>query len=268
MKIQKKAFTFTELIVSTVIVVLLSSIWFYSYVWYLSEARDWERRADMWVLESALKVYKQNRWAFPLPWDYYNITNNSETNIIAYQWEMNKNVALSNLDKLPFDPFTKWYYTYSTTKTRQEFQVAMSLENWDFPIALVNWNFKTVSPNIVPSIVLAIATGSLNTIEIHDWVTNAWWVWTDNRQKFILDQWENLPYSLGSPFEPVYAYEWVDLWTDVISTWKVDLWVNSDFRTCDEINDSWKYIHDSWTEDYSIRQADWSLTNTWCTIVP
>lgn len=264
MKIQKKAFTFTELIVATVIIVLLSSIWFYSYVWYLSEARDWERKADMWVLESALKVYKQNRWAFPLPWDYYSIIN--DWNIVAYQWEMNKNVALSNLNKLPYDPFTKWYYKYSITKTRQEFQVAMTLENWDFPIALLNWNYKTVTLTVLPTISLAISSASWTTVEIHNWVSDTWWGnGTENRKKFILDRWENLPYTLEEPFDPYYAYEWnswFDLWTDVIDAWKVELWTNSDYINCIEIEDAWKSI---WDWDYYIRDSNWLLTSTWCT---
>lgn len=264
MKKQKIAFTFVELIVSTVIIVMLSTIWFYSYVWYLSEARDWERRADLWVLQSALKVYKQKRWAYPLPWDYYNIQNNWVT--IALQWKMNKKVALSTISVLPFDPFTETSYIYSTTKNRQESQIAMTLENWDFPIAVLTWDYHTVSYEVLPTIVLAIEADPLDDVEIHDWTSNAWWVWTDNRQKFILDKWENLPYSIEYPFPPVYWYESLDLWVDLIDVWKVDFWQNSDYVNCIEIEDAWKYIHDAWTENYNIRNQDWLLTNTWCVI--
>ena len=262
MKKQKIAFTFVELIVSTVIIVILSTIWFYSYVWYLSEARDWERMADLWVLQSALKVYKQKRWAYPLPWDYYNITNSWV--VVALQWKMNKKVALSTLDTLPFDPLTETSYTYSVTSSRQESQIALTLENWDFPIALLNWDYHTVSYEVLPTIILAIEADPLDDIEIHNSITNVWWVWTDNRQKFVLDKWENLSYSTQFPFTPVYAYTGLDLWYDIIVVWKVDFWQNSDYINCIEIEEAWKYIHETWNEIYNIRSQDWALTNTWC----
>jgi len=255
MKKQIKAFTFVELIVSTIIIVLLSTIWFYSYVWYLTDARDSERIADSWVLQSALKSYKQDRWAYPLPWDYYNITNSWL--IVAYQWEMSKKVALSNLDKLPFDPTTKAAYKYSNTTNRQEYQIAATLENWDFPIAFLAWDYHTVSKNVLPTIMLAISSGAWTNIEIHDWVL---WSWTTNRQKFILDKWENLPYDIKAPFEPVYWYEWLELWTNIINSWKVEFWQNSDFRNCAEIDEAWKSIWD-WEYQYL---TWWSLDDINC----
>lgn len=260
----KKAFTFIELVISAVIIVVLSTIWFYSYVWHLSEARDSQRKADEGLLNAHLQEYKQNRSLYPIPWEYFNITNtvNSSTYTVAYQWKMNKDVSLSNLDKLPLDPLIKEAYVYSTTKNRQEYQIAMTLENWDFPIALLSWEYKTVSYEVLPSIVLAIETWTWTNIEIHDWV----WDWSTNRQLFVLDKWDNLAYSLNEPYNPVYWYSWLDIWTDIISKWKVEFWQNSDFVNCLEIDDARKYIHDSWTETYNIRDWSWMLTNTWCTI--
>ncbi|MDF1682375.1 MAG: hypothetical protein P1U46_01015 [Patescibacteria group bacterium] len=46
-------------------------------------------------------------------------------------------------------------YFYSVTKTKQEFEMAATLENEDNPIALVNGTYKSVSRNILPSIILA-----------------------------------------------------------------------------------------------------------------
>lgn len=256
MKKQKKAFTLVELSVTIMIIAILASIWFYSYVWYISEARDAERTADMWILVSALQLYKQNKWWFPKPWDNFNITN--EANIVAIQWKINKKVTLSTLDKLPFDPYKNQEYVYSITTNKQEAQIAMTLENWDFPTAIIDWNYQSVSVDILPTIILAMEETS--DIEIYDWEWNG----TINRQKFILNKWDNLPYDIDSPYEPVYWYEWLDLWTDIIWEWKVDYWQNSSYSSCTEIQDAWKDLW-VWPYDYQLLNNSWELTSSGCT---
>jgi len=46
-------------------------------------------------------------------------------------------VRLNSLDKLPLDPETKLPYFYSITKTKQEFELAGTLENSDNSISLL-----------------------------------------------------------------------------------------------------------------------------------
>ena len=141
MKKQKnKAFTLVELIVSIMIIAILASIWFYSYVWYLADARDAERKANAWEIKTALKMYKQKRWSHPKPWNDFNILNN--TNIVAYQWVLNEDVTPNTMDTLPTDPYTDKPYFYSITKNKQEAQIALTLENWEFPIALLDGSYK------------------------------------------------------------------------------------------------------------------------------
>lgn len=260
MNIQKKAFTLVELIVSISIVAILASIWFYSYVWYLGEARDSKRKANAWEIKTALKLYKQKRWAYPIPWNYFNITNTNVwgTTIVALQWELNENVTLSTMDEIPLDPHTGKHYTYSVTKNKQESQIALTLENWDFPIALLEWDYKTVSKDILPSIILAISSST--AIEIHDWV----WDWTVNRDYFILNGWINLPYSLDNPYNPHYWGEDID---DVLIWWTIKFWQNSDYRDCTEIEEAAKMIHTTWLHEfYQILDNTWVLTNTGCTL--
>lgn len=256
MKIQKKAFTMVELVISIMIIAILASIWFYSYVWYLSDARDAERKWDIWLLISSLNVYKQNRWWYPKPWESYNITNSWTT--VAYQWLMDKSVTLTNLDSLPFDPY-KWNsYGYSVTNNKQESQVTATLENWDFPIALLEWSYHSVSYKILPTIVLAIKSDEWSSVEIADWI----WSWSENRQKFLLNKWKNLFYDINPPFEPVYWYTWEDLWDNIIPSWTVEYWQNSDYRNCQEIEDAWKSI---WNWEYQIQNTWWLLEDTTCT---
>ncbi len=257
LKIKKlwSAFTMVELIVTITIVAILSTIWFNSYVWYLSEARDSQRKANMWEIKTALKSYKQKRWAYPTPWNIFSITNN--WNIVAFQWLLNNDVTLSTMDTIPSDPYTNNYYFYSVTKNKQETDVAMTLENWDFPIAFMDWDYKTVSKNVLPSILLA--TWATSSVEIHTWVWNG----TNNRNLFIFNWWKNLPYWVAKPNNPYYAWENVDT---VMSWWNITFWQNSDYRTCDEISEAAKYIHTTWTEEYQILDVTWYLINTWCTL--
>ncbi len=251
-KTKKIAFTMVELIVTITIIAILSTIWFSSYISYLWDARDSERKANMWEIISSLKLYKLKRWAYPIPWDHFNITNS--WNLVATQWELNEKVLLTTMDNLPIDPFTNKYYFYSVTKNKQEAQIAITLENWDFPIALLDWDYKTVSKNVLPSILLA--TWTTTSIEIHTWVLD----WSINRNLFIMNWWKNLPYSILKPNEVFYAWENID---DIINLWDISFWQNSDFTSCTEISEAAKLIHEVWIEEYQINE-NWYLNNTWC----
>lgn len=250
-----KWFTLVELIITITIIAILSTIGFNSYVWYLWEARDSERKANMWEIKTALKLYKQKRWSYPLPWDTFNITNSWV--IVAIQWKLNESVTLNTMDKIPIDPYTSKNYFYSITKNKQEAEVVLTLENWEFPIALLDWDYKTVSKNVLPWIILA--TWSTSTIEIHTWVLD----WSNNRNLFILNWWKNLAYNISRPYDVFSAWENIDT---VLISGNIKFWQNSDFRTCDEISEAWKLIHTTWTEQYQILDETWYLSNTWCVL--
>ena len=122
MKKNIKWFTFIELIVVISIIVILSWIWFISYYEFIWEARDSQRKSDLLQISSGLKTYKQKRGYYWLPWDYFNITYDSQ--IVANQWKLNENIHIDSLEKLPIDPKTKKPYFYWVTKNKQEFQLA------------------------------------------------------------------------------------------------------------------------------------------------
>ena len=248
-------FTFVELVVATVILIILTSTWFYSYIWYLTDARDSERKSDLAKLWSSLKLYKQKRGAYPIPWNNYNITNS--WTVVAKQWKLNNDVSLSTLDILPVDPHTEVYYSYSVTNNRQEYQIALTYENWDLPKTWLIWDYKTVSKNVLPNIILA-KDSSLD-IEIHSWVLD----WSTNRNYFLFNSSESLPYELIEPYRPYYNESLLDT---VLLDSNTDFWQNSDYRSCSEIDEAWKSISWSWyLEEYQILNSSWALTNTWCT---
>ncbi len=252
---QKNGFTIVELIVAATILIILTAVWFYSYSQNLEDTRDSLRKSDIANLESQLKLYKQKRWAYPIPGDKYEITNQWIS--VAYQWKMNEKVPLTTATAIPTDPFTKGYYVYSTLLNKQEFEASLSLENAGNPIAVVVWDYKSVSKNVLPTISLAI--DSTSAVEIHDWV---WWGST-NRLAFIFDQGSyNIPYSFESPFSPVAGGTNFDA---LINDATIQYWQNSDFRSCDEIYQSGKSISNGLTsEQYQILNSTWALIDTPC----
>jgi prepilin-type N-terminal cleavage/methylation domain-containing protein len=177
----KKAFTLVELIVSTTILAILTTIGFYTYTQYISDARDSVRKTDISTLDSQLNLYKKQRGAYPLPWDYFEIHNRWE--IVAYQWQMNQDVSLTTADSLPTDPELKIPYMYATTKNRQEHQLGLSIYNNDIPYAFIAWSYKSVSKNILPNILLA--TGATSAVEIN----SAVWAGATNRTWFLFSKW-------------------------------------------------------------------------------
>lgn len=245
------AFTFIEIIVSITILVILSALWFYSYSQHLSDARDTERKSDFANISSSLKLHKQKRAVYPNPWSTSNIQYDGTT--IALQWRLDETVIITWLDKLPKDPYVKVPYFYSVTNNKQEFQLAATLENNNLYTALLEWDYKTVAKNIIPT--LALAINWVTNIEIKDWV----WDWTTNRDKFIFNQSvHNIPYSLVSPYNP--ESDWSNfIW--ILEDPNKEFWQNSDYRSCQEIIDDWKFF---WSWEYQITSSTGALININC----
>ena len=242
MKSLKRGFTLVELVVVATILVILTGIGFYSYVGNLQDSRDAARQADIAKLSSALKLQHQKRGTYPNPWQ--SVEHQLLWTWAVIQWFLDSSVALTTLDKLSIDPKLKTPYVYSITRNRQEFQVAGTLENGDNPQAILEWNYKTVAVDILPTIVVA-SESSIN-------------LGTTNNA-FVFNGWqENL----------VYTFTWdngpVDGSTDLpglLSDPLIDLWQNSDYRTCLEIKEAWKSIGNT---DYQIRDLNWALTTVTC----
>ena len=235
-------FTLAELVVVISILAVLSTISFLYFADNISATRDTKRLSDIAWVETALKSYKQTKWSFPFPWEYFNITNNGF--VVAHQWKLDKNVRLSTLEKLPEDPKNKTPYIYSITHTKQEFQLAATLENEENPQTFLSGNYKSVSKNILPSITLANESWDL---EINESI----WNWDDNRKLFLFNKVAyNLPYTFKWSREP-YSKD-VDFSVLLNEAETYDYWQNSDFTSCKEIYEAnksignWQYQYLTW----------------------
>lgn len=249
-------FTLVELIVTATILVIITAVGFYSYSQSLLDARDLVRKSDVADIESRLKLYKQQRWAYPIPGDAFTITNSWVT--VAQQWKLNENVSLTTADEIPKDPYVDTYYTYSVTNNKQEFEISLTLENADNPVAVLEWSYKSVSRNVLPTISLALDTSG--TIEIHDGI----WTGSTNRMMFIFNNWSyNLPYTFESPYAP--QTDGTTSFTGILNDPNILYWQNSDYRNCTEIYDAGKSVSSgSISEEYQILNTTGALIDTTC----
>ena len=251
-----KWFTIVELVVAMTILLVLTGLGFYSYTQNVVDARDSVRVSDLASVSSQRKLYKKSRWAYPLPGDTFNLLN--RWRIVANQWVLNENVTLTTLDKIPYDPSLERPYVYSTTRNKQEFQLALTLESVDSGHALLEWDYKSVSKSVLPTIVLAT----------NDWIdkeiNNAVWAWSTNRLLFVFNKGFNtLPYTHegdNAPKNDATTFE------QLIDDPNIKFWQNSDYRNCTEIFESGKHISDSGVqEQYQILDTSWILTDANCT---
>ncbi|MDQ7009215.1 MAG: prepilin-type N-terminal cleavage/methylation domain-containing protein [Candidatus Gracilibacteria bacterium] len=247
-KIDIKAFTFVEVIVVVIILSILGTIGFTQFVGSIADSRDTLRKSDIANISSSMKMYKQKKGSYPLPYNSFSGSNNST--IVFWQGKLNKNVSLSTIDKIPYDPKIEVPYLYSITTNKKEFEIALTLENQDgdSSLSLVNGNYKSVAKNVLPTIL--VATG--NTIDI-----------STNQNLFIFDNQEhNLAYDFKGNSEPVSdGTSFTVLLNDAEQNGVFAQ--NSDFETCIEIKKAGKYIGDG---EYQIRSSTGALTGTGCTL--
>lgn len=250
----KKWFTLVELIVSTTILAILTTIGFYTYTQYISDARDGVRKTDLATLDSQLSLYKKQRWAYPFPGDYFEIHNRWQA--VAYQWYMNQKVALSTADSIPLDPELEIPYVYSVTINRQEHQIGLSIYNNDVPYAMVSWSYKSIARNVLPNILLA--TGATSAVEIN----SVAWDGPVNRTLFLFNKGShNLPYDFESWLPTSDGSSFNELLAEVAT----EYWQNSDYRSCEEINSAGKNITLTWaTDEYQILNSTGALVDTSC----
>lgn len=251
----KKAFTFVELIVVTVIIAVLWAVWFSSFVWNLSYSRDTQRKANLSEVSASLKLYKKEKARLPAPWAwvYFTLVNSSST-ALAFQWKLSEDVWLSTIDKIPLDPKGEESYAFSVTNNRQEFQLSATLENDEDPYAIVVWDFKSVSQNILPSLIIAYNYSAPNeNIDITIAANKNLFVFDGNNHNFAYDHEWNWVSSDWTTFATLLSE----------AQWSKKFTQNSSYETCEEVSEAWKYV---WNWEYQLRSLSWSLVSSWCTL--
>lgn len=240
---KKSAFTLVEMIVTTTIIVIIGTISFVSFSNSLPDSRDAQRISDFSKIESAMKVYKQNKGAYPVPWNNFQIFVGSG-NTVAYQGKLNQKVPLSTINSLPLDPKLEIPYTYSITRNRWEFQLAGTLENSDNQKAVLRWDFLTVSKTKLPTISLAATQNTDVNVD---------------KTKFILDEnTNNLPYDFVWNIQP--TSDDIPL-AEQLSDIQNNFSTATSYRSCAAIQEDKKNI---WNGEYQILSSSWDIVNIEC----
>lgn len=251
-------FTLVEIVVVVSVLVILWTISFLSFGDNLVDSRNTQRMSDMWRLITWLKSSKQKNWSYPMPSKYFNIINS--WSIQVYQWLIDNNISVSDINSIPKDPTVEKNYSYSITKNKQNFQIWLTLEGSanKKQTAAVDWDYKTISRNLFPSLILAWSFTW--TVEIHDWIVTNGSTWSINRQYFVLNWWSyNLPYDFNTLLP---ATNWISVgYVWIISEPWVILWTNSSYKSCNEIYEDWKSM---WIWEYQIVDINWNIINIIC----
>jgi hypothetical protein len=195
-----------------------------------------------------------------MPSQYFNIINSWSENIQVYQWIIDNEISVSDINSVPKDPKVDKAYSYSISRNKQSFQIWLTLESTEKKkqTSLVDGDYKPIAKSLFPSLILAWEyTWS---VEIHDNIITASSVWTINRQYFVLNWWSyNLPYDFTTLL-PVK--DWMTVWfTWIITEPGVILGTNSDYRDCNEIYEAWKSM---WVWEYQILNSSSALENITC----
>ncbi|MDD2870380.1 MAG: FISUMP domain-containing protein [Candidatus Gracilibacteria bacterium] len=125
---KQSAFTLVELIVVITILAILGTIAFISLQGYSATARDSTRISDMGSMKTGLELFNLDAGKYPTPSDETIITYSGATAWTQGYFGEQTKENIDKLDKIPTDPLTDKKYVYSTTNTRQEFQLAGAME--------------------------------------------------------------------------------------------------------------------------------------------
>lgn len=192
---KKQAFTLIELLITLIILSILWLIAFFTLSWYSTSARDSARISDISRMRTSIELFNVEWWKYPLPTNFVEVTYSWAT--VWKQWIFweTMKVNTNKLDRIPVDPISESYYTYSLTQKWNEFELWGIMEwnditqnylnfyqanAWTLQArAYVSWNYnkmliKSVLDWITCDIlsVPSIITNDINVTELPEIINN------------------------------------------------------------------------------------------------
>lgn len=247
-----KWFTLVELIVTITILAILWTISFMSFNWYSKNARDWVRISDINNLKKNLEFFVIEKWFYPTPDLWVNITNSWE--IAWIQWTIWDNVIknLRNINKKPTYPLAWNEYTYSITNLKNEYQI-WSIYEWTSVLSNNNnkqlLRTKLIQVNAEDKNITAMVVWNYNDkiLKINSWSSNCVYAIPSiinsditetnvidilNKNLFVYDKYNNLPASYKNNW---YTMTW---WFNFQPWWSIELFC----WTIQELNKTWNML--------------------------
>jgi len=148
--LNKKGFTFIEMIIAISIVVLLAVVWNSSLSTYKQKSNNSKVITDLNTINNSLVSYSTEKWDLPMPGGNNNFFKEdtsyahswTSTGTYWVHWFITDNIIPKKyINYLPLDPITNQYYAYGKTKTGSQFEVAWVILKDSNPISLVQWNY-------------------------------------------------------------------------------------------------------------------------------
>lgn len=223
----KRWVTLIDLLVALTMVIILSTVAFYSFWNYFVTARDSARVVELDNIESALHSYAFRKWHYPTTTKWEDITYSGS--LVWTQADFSDNISSIILyANGVVDPLTETSYTYTVKNSKKEFQIAWVLENsykyfsfWNdqanaaakntlYGTTIMRWNYngEVVSANVSgKTYVLAlpsIMTRDLSYLTVPDIVNN---------NALVYHDYTNLPATYND--------------TEFDTTSNLDFWPNS-----------------------------------------
>lgn len=225
--INKKAYTFVELLVVLVVIVFVSAIAFLSYQSNSIDSRNWTRLTDVNLIEESFEIHKISFGEYPIPDNSWNIYY--EWELVWQQWNFWKDVLQNFSDSILnpiLDPLSHDEYTYSITNSKQEFQILLLLE-WEEVVfnqpkkklflnkteaksekkytPKIIWNYNKA---LVKTKNYVIPTPSIITAE---YIPETWLILDNNNIKSVVLTWYNNIPQIWKISQNISAIPWLTL---------------------------------------------------------
>lgn len=148
---QKKAFSFVEIIIVITLIALLGVIGASINMSYQEKSLNSKLTSELETIENALVSYEQAEKTLPLPWgnkNYFSATGSYEHDETDAFWVhgfiTQDTVPNKYLNFLPLDPKTGQYYAYGKSFDRNQFEIAWVIYEDNTPQTKLLWNYDGI----------------------------------------------------------------------------------------------------------------------------
>jgi len=232
---RNKWFTFVELLVVMMILIILWVIAFISFQSYLKSARDSWRTSNLKDIETSFDVFAISHAKYPQPSNPVAISYSGVT--VWEQWTIWESVIsqLEQFNEIPLDPLTEKEYTYSRLNTKQEYEIAAAYERdnlaginaWNttyanggqLAVAYVRWNYNgmvakvTVASTVYVLALPTIISADLSETDLMHIINNnkLAYKWYNNLASSYTDTKLNVLGWFNYSPSPFILYSWLTL---------------------------------------------------------